>query len=527
MVYCLRYHYYTIDIRVLNLININQTILRQKLIQKLKDWRAEKVKAEGVEPYLVLQNQTINNIAESMPSNKDNFVAIKGLGEKKFDKYGQEILAIVNDQPSKETPNSEIVGDNTIYSVSSFLNLVNSKLCEIDAKVKGEISSVDFRERYLFFTIKDAIDGSSLSCFMWSSNYELCGINIEIGMEVIIHGKPEIYKTAGRFSLRTDTVELVGEGALKKAYDELKKKLEKEGVFDESKKREIPALPDKIGLITSKEGAVIHDFGNNLGNFGFKTQFYNSRVEGALAVKQLSEAINYFEDKNIDILVVIRGGGSLESLQAFNNESLVRQIIDYPVPVLCGIGHDKDVPLFSLAADKQFSTPTAVAKELGKSWEELQNRLYNYQSSIVSSCSNAINRNKLIASDYLSDLKTHFSAINKKIANFDRIIGNIFNSYLASIADMKNNINQLGGNISISYSNILDSRRIILDNAIRLLKQNNPNRQLKLGYSIIFSEGKVIKSVSQVGQDQEIVNRVADGKIISKIKDIKNKEPNG
>jgi exodeoxyribonuclease VII large subunit len=541
--------------------------VNQDLVQKLKDWRAKKVKAEGVEPYLVLQNQTIDNIAESMPTNKDEFVAVKGLGDKKFEKYGQEILAIVNDQPSEETSSSEITDDNTVYSVSSFLNLINSKLCEIDAKVKGEISSVDIRERYLTFSIKDSDDDSLLGCFMWTHDYELSCIDLEIGMEVVVHGIPQIYKKGGRFSLQADAIELVGEGALKKAYDELKRKLTTEGVFDESKKRQIPTLPLKIGLITSKDGAVIHDFGNNLGKFGFITKFYDSRVEGVLAVRELVEAIRYFKNQDIDILVVIRGGGSLESLQAFNNEAVIREIVDYPIPVICGIGHDKDVPLFALATDRAYSTPTAVAKELNSSWEQAVSKLDNLTLVIINKFQPILSDSKNVIAKYFSDMDLFQQKLMQKIGRINQFAKDIVHNYSLQLSETRNSINQsqstvernfrqlaklidetkrLIGNVLVRfqfglkgssrkidsfiealvsrYNNQIESTSTTIRNYAVAINLNNPGRQLRLGYSIVLSDGKVVKSIHQISKGGIIINKVSDGDIKSSVEDIKSKE---
>jgi len=192
-------------------------------------------------------------------------------------------------------------------------------------------------------------------------------LDIELGMEIIVDGMPSIYAPSGRFNFQVNTIELVGEGALKLAYDKLKKKLEDEGLFGIARKKEIPELVQKIGLITSETGAVIHDFLNNIGKYGFQIKFFNSRVEGQLATADLLKGIKYFENQDIDVLVIIRGGGSLESLQAFNNEVLVRRIAEFEKPVICGIGHDKDVPLCALVADLLVSTPTAVTTVLNKS----------------------------------------------------------------------------------------------------------------------------------------------------------------
>jgi len=405
---------------------------------------------------------------------------------------------------------------------------------------------------------------------MWSRDYDLCGGNLETGTEIIVHGEPDIYKPTGRFSFRANAFELVGEGVLKKAYDELKKKLTAEGVFEESRKRQIPTLPTKIGLITSKTGAVIHDFGNNLGRFGFITKFYDSRVEGALAIRELTEAVKYFSDKEIDVLVVIRGGGSLESLQAFNNESLVRQITNFHVPVLCGIGHDKDVPLFAMAADKAFSTPTAVAKELNRSWEQIvyrleylgSNLINKYQSVITSSrniidryysrfdlfyqkvkqkvdeishisreilnkYSSAISESAHSIQRYQSNIHSHYQRLVRTLDITGRLINNIFIQFQFSLKNHSRRMNDLISTINNNFSSNIESLFQVIRNSGRLIDQNNPSRQLKLGYSIVFSEGKVVKSIHQVNKNDKLISRISDGEIISSVEEIKDKENHG
>src|SRR3989344_6811079 len=273
----------------------------------------------------------------------------KTIRGKKLSKYVEENLELPVGLPDKQIEQP--------FSVSAYLDLLNIQLSEHEARIQGEISSVDIRERVVYFSIKDSIDGSVMSCLIWKRNYDFSGIEFEPGMEVILEGVPDIYKLSGRLSFKTSSVELVGEGALKKAYDKLKNKLNSEGLFLKERKKEIPELAGKIGLITSETGAVIHDFLTNLGRYGFNIRFMDSRVEGQPAVRELISAVDYFYDKDIDVLVIIRGGGSLESLQAFNNETLVRKISDFNKPVICGIGHEKDVPLASLVADKMVSTP--------------------------------------------------------------------------------------------------------------------------------------------------------------------------
>src|SRR3989338_6447524 len=277
-------------------------------------------------------------------------------------------------------------------TVDEYLDSVNEGLAGLGGRVIGEVTEVQLYpgRNYLFFKIKDKENPALLSCFMWKRDYTLSGVELEAGLEIIISGAPSIYKPAGRLSFQTKTAELVGEGQLKKAYDELKARLDKEGIFREGRKRPLPTLPQKIGLITSKDGAAIGDFQVNLGRFGFKVMFVDSRVEGQLAVAELLGAIRTLKKQDIEILVLVRGGGSLESLLPFNNEALVREVAAFPVPVLVGVGHEKDVPLIALAADKTVSTPTATAQTLNDSWQRAATQVQLNQQKIHATFARAL-----------------------------------------------------------------------------------------------------------------------------------------
>ena len=502
--------------------------MKKNVVEKLKDWRSKKANSEGVERYVILHNKTIEDIAETPPKYEEEFKAIKGLGGKKFEKYGEEILAIVRECVDGPDTEEEKSSDEGVFSVSRFINVINSRLVDLEARVKGEISSVDFRSTYLFFTIKDLEEEASIKCFMWMRDYEVSGVELKEGLEVIAHGIPEVYQRTGSFSLRSDLVELVGEGVLKKKYDELKKKLAAEGVFEESRKRPLPAFPNKIGVITSKHGAVINDLLSNLGRFGFKISLYDSRVEGASAVRDLIEGTRYFRGEQIDILVVIRGGGgNLEILQAFNNEALIREIIDYPVPVICGIGHDKDVPLFSLTADMAVSTPSIVARELNQSWEQAVDQIGRYESNILNHFASDLANNNYQFSNYFHLFSNSFQKIVQKISAGDRIIGNILNQLRYAIRNKSSLIDQSFKNIVGNYSSGLTKCDSRLNTLLKLMLQNDPSRQLKLGYSIVFSEGKVVKSVRQVNKNDKLISRIGDGDIISSVEEINEKENHG
>jgi len=493
------------------------------LLQKLKDWRRDTAQKEGVELFRVLSNSAIETIVSLKPKTKEELLSVKGIKERKFEKYGASILALISgdsEVDESHQPKSEIK-INEPYTISGYLNFLNAEFKRFKARVRGEVSSLDLRDGYLFFSIKDKDDESVLSCFMWRRNYELCGISLEVGMEVIVDGLPEIYAPSGRFNFKVYAVELVGEGALKKAYDKLKQKLEKEGLFSLEKKKPIPEFPQRVGLITSETGAVIHDFLNNLGKYGYQISFVNSRVEGQIAVWSLISAIRYFGGKEIDVLVIIRGGGSLESLQAFNNEALVRMIADFRTPIICGIGHDKDVPLASLAADKAVSTPTAVTALLNRSWEKAihevlvleKDLIYKYQSMLE-----AIARRIESFSD---KLLRFFSVIFQIFGTLRRAIENSLSDIVYELKDARKTLSLLSKSLLDNLARGLENQNKMLEDVERQLRVFNPIRQLALGYSIVSVAGKVVKIVKQVNRGENLDIRVSDGTIKSTIDDIK------
>jgi exodeoxyribonuclease VII large subunit len=361
-----------------------------------------------------------------------------------------------------------------IFGVAEFIEVLNTFFRKQKARITGEISELKRASSgHVYFTLKDKEDGGVLDMIIWSRNYERCGIALAVGMEVIAAGHPNIYPPTGRLSFVADTVELVGEGALKKAYDVLKAKLAAEGIFADERKRPLPELARRIGVITSLKGAVIHDFENNLGKFGFVISVCDSRVEGQQAVATLLAAFGAMAKADIEALVVIRGGGSLESLQGFNNEAVVRAIVDFPVPVIAGIGHDQDVPLAALAADYMVSTPTAAAHLLGRSWEDAFAKVQRLASVFV-----------------------------RVQEEFKRIRVN------------------LDGALTLTYDVI--ARRIVslrdrLAYAERAMVLNDPARQLKLGYTLTRHNGRIVRSVNDVGMGDILDTQLADGAIKSKV----------
>lgn len=367
----------------------------------------------------------------------------------------------------------ENVSKNTV-TVAEYINYLNNEFKRFRGRVLGEVSQVKLASSgHVYFTLKDKSGESSLECVVWSSKYRLSGVNLEVGMEVILTGAPNVYPARGSLSFVADTIELVGEGALKKAYDDLKRRLTLEGIFAPEKKRRLPEFPKKIGVITSEKGAVIHDFMNNLGHFGFEIIFIDSKVEGVAATEDILRAVRTMRNQPIDVLVMIRGGGSLESLQAYNNETLIREIASFPVPVVAGIGHDQDVPLMALAADAMCSTPTATAVLLTKPWLEAKMKVRQLMSSVM-----------------------------RVKAEIERMRSRLELTLNQLIERIRRGIIEAGKTIQLAEMTV---------------KANNPRRQLTLGYAIARINGKVIRSVKDAAPKETISLELADGEIKASI----------
>jgi len=496
----------------------------QKILLQLKEWRKITAQKEGVELFRIFPNRTIESIAQTKPQNKEELIEIKGIKEKKFRKYGEDLLNMVKGLGFNVSVQNKLFIEETEaekpHTVSSYLDLLNNSLRQIEGRIQGEVTELDIRNSYLFFSLKDQKDKSILRCFMWRNDYELCGVSLIEGSEIIVNGISEVYKPSGRLSFRASTIELVGEGALKKAYEELKQKLEKEGLFAFEKKKILPEFVQKIGLITSSNGAVIHDFLNNLGKYGYKIKFQDSRVEGQIAVSDLTSAIDYFANQDIDVLVIIRGGGSLESLQAFNNETLVRKIADFNVPVICGIGHDKDVPLASLCSDLMVSTPTAAAVILNKSWDQAINTIQKLQRDILDKYQNILITQKHRLEITTNDLISKFDFIFKKFDLIKSKINDFFLSIGYKLEQKNKDLKQFSIILIKNLKSYFEYIENNLKNAEQKLKIVNPLRQLELGYSVVSFQDKIVKSIKNLKKDDKIDVRLKDGKLKAQINKI-------
>jgi exodeoxyribonuclease VII large subunit len=334
-------------------------------------------------------------------------------------------------------------------------------------------------------------------------------------MEVIITAYPNIYKPNGGLTMQVELLERVGEGALQIAYEKLKRELEKEGLFSEDKKRLLPDFPHKIGVITSKSGAVINDFLTNIGKFGYEILFVDSRVEGQEAIKDLLSAVETLKHKDIDVLVIMRGGGSLESFQAFNNEVLVRAVAKFPIPVLTGIGHDKDTPLISLVSDKNVSTPTAVANLLNNSWNNALANVNMADQKINYSFDSALKDTRFLIENSEVLIQNRFNSLFDVFKKAEQTLVNAVNRIESGLERIKDNIKHVEKDLVRGFVFLVGEVNELVSQSEKLIKQSNPENQLKRGYSIVRHKGKILRSVKEIGKGDPLDISVSDGIIKS------------
>lgn len=254
------------------------------------------------------------------------------------------------------------LADLPILKVHQAVSVCNRLLEPLHLKIEGELASVSInKSKYVFFDIKDEQEDVRMSCFMMA--YQM-PFPLEDGMRVVLQAKPGIYAKSGQFRLTIEKIEPIGEGTLKRGFELLKEKLLAEGMFDPARKRALPRYPHTIGIISSTEAAGYGDFIRILQDrLPVKLIVADVAVQGATAEKTITDAFRYFNEViQPDVLVLVRGGGSIEDLHAFNSEAVARAILGSRAPVIVGVGHERDVTIADYVADVRAATPSNAAQ---------------------------------------------------------------------------------------------------------------------------------------------------------------------
>ena len=396
------------------------------------------------------------------------------------------------------------MNNQLIYTVTQINNysadLLKKELSNV--WVSGEISSLKkYPSGFAYLTLKDSI--SELSCI---SNHEVIS-NIEVGMEVTINGSIDIYTIKGNYQFRINNVFLKGKGNLWLKYNKLKDKLSKEGLFDMKHKKKLPSLPQNIGIITSKEGSVLSDIRNIVNRRSPYVSLFvmDTKVSGLNAVASICESIkNFNELKYIDVIIIARGGGSIEDLSVFNEEKLVREIFKLNTPVISAIGHETDFTLCDFVSDLRASTPSEAAQLCCISTRELQEKICYDFDKIISKIQYSINNKQ-------ENLSRIDLVINKKleknmIINKQERVDFFLNLIQKRIIDKKNFL------LSLINSNE------------KIFKKYDDYKIKKLGYSIIKKNNTIITDIDKLNKNDDIQIDMYNGYVNAKIKGLNKHE---
>lgn len=408
----------------------------------------------------------------------------------------------------------------TVYTVKQFNELVNTVLGQTigEASVTGEVSGFQIRQgKFAYFDIKDG--ESVLNCF--AMVYQL-DMPLSDGLQVTVTGTPRVYVPFGKYSFTVRQVELKGEGALQKAYEQLKAKLDAEGLFSPAHKRPLPRYPETIGIITSGEGAAVNDILKVVNGRwgGLKLFLAPVLVQGKNAPDELVGAINYFNQHHpVDVIIFGRGGGSLEDLQVFNSERVARAIFSSRIPIVSGIGHEHNTSIADLVADVRAATPSNAAEiavpdrqEVARHVSLLKHRAEQTVNQRLLAAHNAINRQRhdlqLFASSRLSQIRLLIQRVRQLTQDNER-----------KITLHRDAIVRLRQSLDRSLLLRLERSRTMLQEHQKLLVVLNPKGILSRGYSITYqkSTGKPISRLADLPADGRIETHLSDGSFDSTV----------
>jgi exodeoxyribonuclease VII large subunit len=260
-----------------------------------------------------------------------------------------------------------------VLRVGQAITICNTLLSELEFAIEGEVASFSLsRGKFVFFDLKDEQEEARLACFMMA--YQM-PFPLEVGMRIVVRGRAGLYQKSGQFRISVTNVEARGEGSLKRAYELLRLKLQEEGLFATDRKRLLPRFAEKVGIISSVDGAGFGDFQTIAFQRlpGVKFILANVAVQGKDAETEIVQAFDYLNSSYaLDVIVLIRGGGSIEDLHAFNSEPVARAIVRSKAPVVVGVGHERDITIADFCADVRAATPSNAAQLLLPTKEEVE-----------------------------------------------------------------------------------------------------------------------------------------------------------
>ena len=424
------------------------------------------------------------------------------------------------------------MAERKVFSVIEITRYIKSKLegdfALRNVKISGEVSDCkEDKKGHIYFAIKD--EAAVMSCAMWYSKRSAgLDFKLEKGQHIVVTGNIGVYERWGDYRLYADKIEKEGVGRLFEELEKLKLKLRAEGLFDESHKKPIPRYPKKIGIITSRTGAVIEDIKRTAREANPYVQLilYPAIVQGADAAATLIRGIKRFEEEGVDTIIIGRGGGSTEDLWCFNDEKLARTVYSCRIPVISAVGHQTDRTLVDEVSDLSVATPTAAAMNAVPSLALAFNELDSFKDSITNKFKLRIDRMKSSIDKFeyairrqspQMKLKEVRRQIENYSQNYNRLLTLKLDNYDKAVIKGKQQLDRL---MRASYETF--NKRFISITAE--IEGKSPMKRLMGGYSYVENEaGENIRSVKSVKQGEKLNLVLADGSVKARVEEINKK----
>jgi len=418
-----------------------------------------------------------------------------------------------------------------IYTVSEITRLIKYTL-EREFPivwVEGEIA--DFKKAHsghLYFTLKDP--KSALNCVMWRSSAARVPFDLESGLQVICKGQVSVYEQRGHYQLYVEGVEPKGRGALQLAFEQLKEKLKSEGLFDPDIKKKIPLLPKKVGVVTSPRGAAIIDIIKTLERrfAHLHIVIYPAKVQGEGAGDEIVEGIEYLGSlDDIDVIIIGRGGGSLEDLWAFNEEKVARAIYRCPVPIISAVGHEIDFTIADFVADIRASTPSAAAEMVIEKEQSFLERIENLEKRIFHHVRFSIQEKKhevgnLLHHQAFQNFKVRLFNLVQQLDEFETRAKNVIQALVQRIVLSRSKVEISEEKMSSAVRRLLQNFHGTWERLSAELDNLSPLNILKKGYTVCWKDSgsTLVKGIGDVDEGEEVTVSFFKGEFAAQVQKI-------
>ena len=418
--------------------------------------------------------------------------------------------------------------------------------------IQGEVSNFfSAASGHWYFSLKD--ESSEIRCAMFANKSHRITFEPKDGDHLVLNGTLSIFEGRGQYQIIVEHIELAGEGALLKAFEELKKKLLTEGLFDDSLKKKLPSYPRSIAVVTSPDGAVIQDIINVLSR---RSPYFNlivvpTLVQGEKAAPLICEALNKASDlENIDLIILARGGGSIEDLWAFNNEEVARAIVNCPIPLVSAVGHETDFTISDFVADIRAPTPSIAAEIISQPYSELKETLEGYQSYLLKSVESQFDSQRTRITNLIKRIRHPGDKLREIGQKVDYLETTLIQEMHQKVSLKKNQLNltqlslqqnspqnkvkeakvylqNASKDLLKAFNLKIERKRKLLGELIATIEAVSPLSVLARGYSIISIEPdrKILSSSNQVKIGQTISAVLNKGSIKAEVKS-KDKDEN-